>query len=171
MSPLPSVPDVFARVKGHLVRRMRRTAVLWAVVGGLAILLVAWLLAGADGWSTGTWAPLLLDLALVALVGGAWWGLRRLGRGWLSERRVAGSMEEAAGIGRGTVLGVLEIDRELPPGVSGSLARVAEQGVARGLRLPDETLAGRLDGDVSRWKGRGCGRSSFWPPSSCSCWC
>lgn len=155
MSPLPSVSEVFVRVRTHLVRRTRHTAMLWAVVGGLAVLLTAWLLAGAEGWATGTWGPLLLDLALLLMAGGAWWGVRRLRRHWLSERRVAGSMEEAAGMGQGTVLGALEIGRDLPPGVSGSLARVAEQGVARGLGLPEDELAGRLAGDVSRWSRRG----------------
>ncbi|HZD05761.1 MAG TPA: hypothetical protein VE173_12615, partial [Longimicrobiales bacterium] len=149
------VADVFEGVRRHLLGRWLRAALIWGAVVGLLVLLTAWLLAGADGWSRGTPGPLLLDAGLLLLAGAGVWGLRHLGRRWLWERRVAGSMEKAAGLGGGTVAGTLEMGRAVPPGVSESLAALAERGVARRLDLPRDRLSGPLGADARRWSRRG----------------
>lgn len=147
--PLPAA-EVFGRVRRGLVARVRRVALLWAGVGSLLVLLAAWVLAGSDGWPTGTVVPLVLDACFLLALGGIAWGTRHRIRHSLTERRVAGSMEWAAGLGRGTLVGALELGRSAPPGVSSSLVATAMDRVARGLDLPDDRLQGRVGTAVGR---------------------
>lgn len=135
MSPLGAsgVPALVGRVARRLGRALLLAAGLWAAVALASILLLAWLLAGPEGWRQGSWGPLLVDVVLLTLAGVGAYLFVRIRRVWLAEARVARCVEDAAGLRAGTVLGSLELSRGLPPGVSGGLARFAEQ-----------TLAGRL---------------------------
>lgn len=157
MTPAPRLADVHAAVRDLLARRARGAAAAWAGVAVVAILILAWLLAGNDGWIDGTATPLALDLLLVALLGSGAWAFRRHLARWLHESRVTRSMEEAAGLPRGLVLGSLEISRDLPPGVSPALAARAEGFVIQDLALPTEALAGRLHDQSSAWARRARG--------------
>lgn len=150
-----SVAGAVARVSAYLVRRVRLAALFWAGAALSGVLVLAWLLAGPDGWAQGTPAPLLLDLLALALAGAAVaaaWGAPRR---WLVEKRVARAMEEASGLEAGTVEGALQLSRALPPGVSASLAAHGAGRVARRLDGPDRRLAGSLDAATSRWLRRG----------------
>jgi hypothetical protein len=148
---------VFQRVRSGLVVRLRRVALLWAGAGCLVTLLAAWIFAGKDGWPTGTWVPLVLDACLIlALVGIGWEANHRI-RSRFTERKIAGAMEGAAGLGSGTLVGALELERFSPPGVSASLVATAMDRVARGLDLPEDHLQGRMGISV-----RGATRRAAW---------
>ena len=157
MSSSSPVSEVFQRIRGGLESRLKRVALVWATVGALSVLLLAWILAGPDGWPAGTATPLLLDALLLVLLGGIWWSSKRRIRSFLTERRIAGSMEKATGLADGILVGVLEFGRGLPEGVSGSLAAVATDSVARRLDLPDD----RLGGSAAEAVGRS-GRVALW---------
>ena len=150
-----SVAAAVARVRGHLARRVRLAAVLWAAAAVAGVLVLAWLVAGPEGWAQGTPAPLLLDalaLGLAAAAAAAAWAAPRR---WLGESRVARAMEEASGLDAGSVEGALQLSRSLPPGVSASLAAYGEGRVARRLDGPDARLAGGLGVAAGRWVRRG----------------
>jgi hypothetical protein len=74
---------------------------------------------------------------------------------WLREARLAAAMEEAAGLAPGSVLGSLELSRSVPPGVSLSLVRQAQRGVAQRLGDKPSRLAGTLGSQTSAWLRRG----------------
>lgn len=146
-----------------VVRRVRRTALrraagalaLWLAVLAAAVLTGAWLLAGPGGWSVGSALPLALDAGLLAgaVAAAAWahvWTRRRL-----DERHLAGAMDRAAGLARGSVLGALEVGRETPPGVSAGLSRRAAAGVLGALPGPDRLVEATAGGAARRWARRG----------------
>jgi len=145
-----------AGVGRHLRRGAARAAVLWVGSGVALLLLAAWLAVGSEGWRQGSNTPVLLDgLMLLWTVVGVL-GFRAGARRWFAEVPLARSIERAAGMSSGTVRGSLELMRELPEGVSGSLV---EWGVARtagGLAgRPAEDLAGDLGRTVALWTRRG----------------
>ncbi|MEZ4414260.1 MAG: hypothetical protein R3E10_00745 [Gemmatimonadota bacterium] len=131
-------------VRRHLRGRLRLAAGVWGGSVLAALLLAAWLAVGS-GWRVGSLWPLVLDglLLLAALMGVL--ALRRLGGGLLEEARVAAAVEDSAALRRGTVLGSLELERAVPPGTSGVLARQATLEAARGLVGHS---AGALSGEV-----------------------
>jgi len=139
--------------------RTRRSALLAAglwlgvlVTGGLA---VAWLLASPEGWRGGSPIPLLVDLGLLLLAAGGFVVLWRRLVDYLDDSRIAREMDTAGGLGRGTVLGALELSRESPRGVSHSLSRRAEERVLAALPTEPESLAGSLGEAVRTWSRRG----------------
>lgn len=144
MSPLPSISTIHHAVHGFLERTLVRTTILWGVSSVLAVLLVAWLFAGGDGWQSRTALPLVLDVLLVGGLGALFVLLRRRGRQLLREQRVSAEMEGATGLASGVVQGALELSRGMPDGVSRALAgRMQQRTVAR-LDLPVEVLAGKM---------------------------
>lgn len=148
------VGDVVLRVRRGLARRAWGAAAMAAAAALGLVLLVAWALAGDAGWRQGTAWPLTLDLALLlGLAAGGWWIHRRL-RSWLGEASLASSMEHAAGLPSGAVLGSLELARELPAGVSSSLASRGETNVMSRLAAAEERLEGRLGGEIGQWARR-----------------
>ena len=151
----PSVPATVAGVQAHLRRRALLAAGLWGAAGIGAVLALAWALAGPEGWRQGSWAPLLLDLALAGIAVGLStllaWGVRH----WLDDMRVARALEASAGLERGTVEGALQLARAVPAGVSGSLAALAERSVAGRLTLAPARLAGPLEAQAGWWLRRG----------------
>lgn len=148
------VGDVVLRVRRGLARRAWGAAAMVAVLAMGMVLLVAWALAGDGGWRQGTAWPLALDLALLlGLAAGAWWTRRRLGSR-LGEASLASSMEDAAGLPSGAVLGSLELARDLPGGVSRSLASRGEMNVMTRLAAAEERLEGRLGGEIGQWTRR-----------------
>ncbi|MDE2772419.1 MAG: hypothetical protein OXI46_01760 [Gemmatimonadota bacterium] len=155
LGPERSVPEVVACVRAHLLRRAVMAAGLWSIAALGVVLAVAWLAAGPEGWSQGSPGPLLLDLGLAVLALVLAVRLGRGDRGWLAEHRVARAMEDSAGLARGTVRGALQLTREVPAGVSRSLAELAQRTVAVRLSLPPEQLAGPLDTGARGWVRRG----------------
>ncbi len=152
MTPLAEprgVPAAVQGVRAHLRRRAALAAALGGGVGIGGVLALAWVLAGSGGWAQGTPAPLLLDVALVAILSAlaGWVGGDRHR---LADARVARSMEASAGLAEGTVEGALQLARAVPAGVSGSLAALAERGVAARLDQPPARLAGALGADAHR---------------------
>jgi hypothetical protein len=109
------------------LRARAGTAMGGALVGVAgAVLVLAWLLAGPEGWRPGTPVPLLLlVLAVAALAALAGWVFVRLRR-WSSEPRLAQEMERSARLPEGSVRAQVELSRSVPPGVSPSLARAGE---------------------------------------------
>jgi hypothetical protein len=145
------VSAVVDRVARRLHRSVLLAAALWTGVALASILLTAWLWAGPEGWSQGSWGPLLLDVFLLAaLVAGASL-LLRIRRRWLAEARIARCVEDAAGLHPGTVVGSLELARSLPVGVSAGLARHAEQSLLRRLDHPEDHLAGPMRRPIAGW--------------------
>jgi hypothetical protein len=155
VSPAPRLPDVVGRLRRYLARRAWLAALPWAGAALLAVLLLAWLLVGPGEWPQGTPAPLLLDVALLVGLGLGAWAVRKGLERRLSDPGLTGSMEEAAGLPAGSILGPLELSRRVPPGVSESLAERAEHRVLRAVDLPDERLAGRLGSSTRTWRTRG----------------
>ncbi len=147
--------EVVAELRRTALRRGLGAAVVWVGVGASAVLLGAWLLAGPGGWEPGTRSPILLDLALFLTVVGAALFFYRWRRVRLEERSLARSVERASGLGPGAVLGVLEISRTPPPGVSRGLARRAEEGVLASLPDRDRLLEATPAGPALRWIRRG----------------
>ena len=150
-----SVTDAVAAVRLHLRKRAALAGVLWGVAGVGAVLVLAWWLAGPDGWRQGSAVPLMLDLSLVFLASCVGlvlgWGSRR----WLAELPVVRAMERSAGLDTGKVEGVLQLSRAVPAGVSTSLAALAERGVVGRLDLPEARLSGALGAQAGRWVRRG----------------
>lgn len=145
MSPAPgSVTEAHERVRHHLLRRAYTAGVAWALAGALAVMVLAWVVAGADGWSPGSAGPLLLDAVALALLVGLAVAVRRAARHWLGARPVAASMEGAAGLPSGAVLGSLELAQGLPAGVSPGLSARAQRSVAERLTAEPSRLAGHL---------------------------
>ena len=149
------VTAAVARVRVHLRRRAALAAMLWGAAGAGTVLALAWWLAGPDGWRQGSAVPLALDLTLVGLASCLGLLLERGGRRWLAEARVARAMEGSVGLEDGAVEGALQLAREVPAGVSISLAALAERGVAGRLDLPDARLAGHLGAQAGLWVRQG----------------
>ena len=150
-----SVPAAVERVREYLRRRVVIAAVLWGTAGLWAALALAWLLAGPGGWQQGSATPLLLDLGILALAGGLALFVVRGTRRWLQDVPLARIMESSAGLDDGSVEGTLQLARELPPGVSASLAALAQRSVAERLELPDARLSGAFGVRASGWVKRG----------------
>ncbi len=134
-------------VRRGVHRDVRIAAVAAAATVIPLVLAMAWLLAGRADWATPGAGPLVLEiagiLALVLVGAGAW---RRWGRG-TREQDVAATAERTLGLAAGSVMGALELGRDVPPGTSSALARLAEQGVARSF---EGRTAREVSGDVGR---------------------
>ncbi|MFW6200493.1 MAG: hypothetical protein ACOC8K_07970, partial [Gemmatimonadota bacterium] len=148
-----------ARLVAGIRARTRRSALLaaglWAGVLLAAGLAAAWLLVTPEGWRGGSPIPLALDLAVLLVAAGGFVALWRLLLKWLDDSRIAREMDAAGGLGRGTVLGALELSREPPAGVSVSLSRRAEERVLAALPSEPESLSGSLGDAVRTWSRRG----------------
>lgn len=142
-------------VRRRLTGRTLAAAAVWAGTAAGCGLVLAWVLAGPEGWRQGSGLPLLLDGAIVASAAALLLGARAKARRWFGDRPVASAMERAAGVPAGLVLGALELVRAVPPGVSGALAARAEQEVSRALEASGADLGGELAGQVARWVRRG----------------
>lgn len=133
------------RVRRHLVRRLALAGVLWAGVLLGVVFLVAWLAAGGEGWTQGTWVPLALHLAAAGGAVGGGVAAFRWARRRLSLESLAGGAGQAVGLPRGTVLVGVELAGSAPPGASPALAREAADRVGRELaRYEPAVLAGSL---------------------------
>ena len=130
-----------------------------ALVG--AVLILAWLLAGADGWTPGTPMPLLLvGAGVVAPLAMAWFALRRLSQ-WTEEAGLSGEVERSARLPDGAVRAQAELMRALPPGVSEALARGGERSLLERLSGGVETLAGEPGRIVHRWSRAAAGAAGI----------
>jgi hypothetical protein len=136
-------------------RRLRRDALLAAallaaaaVPGGLVL---AWLGGLIRPWSQPGTGPLLLDVAVLAAAAFiVIYGLRRWVRS-LDEAAVAAEAERTTGMPAGTIRGVLELGRQVPPGTSPGLAARAERELASRLEgTPAAGLVGELGTRVRR---------------------
>ena len=147
-----------ASVREHLRRRLALGAATWLAFVALILVVSAWLVVGPEGWRQGSDVPAALDLMALLAALAAFLGVGALSRRWLTEERVAGAMEEAAGVRSGVLRGSLELIRETPRGVSRSLAQRAVVGVLRDLEGRDqEDLSGALGTVVTVWTRRGLG--------------
>lgn len=142
-------------VRLHLRRHTMLAAALWGAAGVGAVLALAWWLAGPDGWRQGSAVPLALDLSLVFLASCLGVVLGRGSRSWLAEAPVTRAMECSAGLDTGVVEGALQLARAVPAGVSGRLAALAEERVARRLDLSESRLSGALGAQTRLWVRRG----------------
>ncbi len=145
-----SLTGVVLAIRSHLRRRAGTSLALGGVSVCGGILVLAWLLAGSDGWTQGTVIPLLLlivgGLTLVALLGAV---LGRL-RIWTSEANLADQIERTVRLPEGSVRAQVELARSVPRGVSSSLARAGEQALLGRLGLRMERLAGNPGRDLLR---------------------
>ena len=148
------VSGIVTRVRRGMDGRVTVVAALWGIVLVGLVLVLAWLVAGPEGWAQGTWGPLFLDVLLLAVLGAGAASMVWLRRRWLVDSTIAKSLDEAAGLRPGTVLSSLEISRELPRGVSPGLAAFAEKSVVAKLDLPEERLSGSLRAEVGPWSRR-----------------
>ncbi|MEX0979800.1 MAG: hypothetical protein WDZ89_01825 [Gemmatimonadota bacterium] len=143
-----------AEVRRYIGRRALLATVLWMGAAAGSLLILAWLLAGPDGWSQGSRIPLLLDVGVVAIVAAAVGFLFRTRRRWLREGTVGASMESAAGLAAGSVVGTLELARAVPAGASVSLARAGERAVVRRLEErggSPRALSGAMGARSDHW--------------------
>lgn len=156
MSPAPRrLEGLVESVRRHLARGALFAATLWVVAAAAGVLILAWMLAGPDGWRQGSDVPLLLDLAWVAVAAATVVLLRRGAVRWFSEAPLSRAIERAAGVKPGLVRGSLELSRRLPQGVSPRLvARAAEHTLAE-LGRPIAELSGELGAGVRAWTRRG----------------
>lgn len=157
MSPVLSVSEIVARVRSHLRRRLGQATGAMAAGAVLLVLAIAWLLAGANGWSTGTPVPLVLDLVAIGLAVGAFIVLRRHFAAGLDDGPLSRTMENAAGLRHGAVLGSMELESVLPPGTSEPLAREAMREASQSLGTDAEPLAGAFGDAVELWRKRALG--------------
>jgi len=157
MTPTISVSEIVARVRAHLKRRLGWVTVAWATSTVLCVLVLAWLLAGADGWGAGSLVPLLLDLGVIALAVATVVVFRGRVTAALADAPLARTMEGSAGLPHGAVLGAMELERATPPGTSERLAREATREAAQGLELEDTRLAGAWGEILDIWRKRALG--------------
>lgn len=145
-------------VRDHLRRRASLAAGLWLAGGVGSLLVLAWMVAGTDGWRQGSNVPLVLDTLIVLWVGIGVWRFRNRVSRWLGEVPLSMAMEHAAGLRPGILRGTLELSREIPHGVSDALASHAVRGTVADLDgRSEEELAGTLGVQVSSWTRRGLG--------------
>ncbi|HSG49836.1 MAG TPA: hypothetical protein VLA43_18580 [Longimicrobiales bacterium] len=143
MTPVPvSASQIHAGVRSHLAGQARRIALAWGSAALAAMLILAWLLSGPDGWASGSPVPLLVDLAAVSC--GAWAVLRyrRWRRAILAERAVSATMERAVGVPDGLLQGAMELHRRVPGGVSVTLAARSQVQVVQRFTGSPRVLAG-----------------------------
>ena len=160
-----SLLGIVSTVRRRLERRAMLAAALWMGVATGALLLVAWVLAGPEGWRQGSDGPAALDTVLLLCLGAAAWLLRRGLAKWFAEPPLTESIEGAVGVRSGRVRGSLELARALPEGVSSTLADLAVRRTIGHLGRPPDELAGELGERVDLWTRRGMGWGAAWP------WC
>jgi hypothetical protein len=143
-------------VRDHLWKRTAVAVALWVAAGVALVLSMAWLAVGAEGWRPGSNVPAVFDGLIVAWVVAGIAVLRAGARRWFGEVPLAGAIERAVGLGAGIVRGSLELARQVPAGVSDSLATHAVARTASGLSgRAAEDLAGDLGRRVAAWTRRG----------------
>ncbi len=158
MSPAPRrLHGVVDGVRRHLTRRALLAALLWAMAAAAWVLIVAWLVAGPDGWSQGSAGPLVLDLLLLVAVIATLATARRHAARWFAEAPLSRAIERATGVRSGVVRGSLELSRATPPGVSEVLVARAAERTLEELNRPPGELAGDLGTSVRTWMRRGSG--------------
>jgi hypothetical protein len=126
-------------------------------VGVGALLLFAWIFAGATGWKQGTLVPLALDGVTILALGWVLLAGSRLLRRRLQERALADEVERTVGLEPGVVLGSLELSRLVPPGVSPALVQAGERRVLRAIPEAPRDIAGETDPLATTWLRRGTG--------------
>jgi hypothetical protein len=147
-----------AAVRGYLRRRAALGSSLWVAGGIGALLLVAWIFAGSDGWPQGSDVPLLVDVLIALWIVGALALHGRSMRRWFHEVPLSHSIEGAVGLRRGIVRGTLELGRAVPAGVSSTLATRAVLRTVMDLEGRNQAeLAGELGSRVALWTRRGLG--------------
>ena len=145
-----SAGEALRRAVRRAVVRTRGLAVAGVILAVLAAvpatLLLAW---AAGGW---TWrsGPIVLLGAGTAIAVALAAGLTRRWVKSVTDHALARSAERAQGLPDGTLRGVLELGRDLPPGVSAALFRRTEVEVAAGLTASPRGLAGELGRRVRR---------------------
>jgi len=145
-----------AEVRDHLRRRAIVAVAPWVATGIVWVLILAWIAAGSEGWRQGSNVPALFDALILLWIALGVGVLVRGARRWFDEVPLAHAIERAAGLNPGTVRGSLELSRQLPAGVSGSLAASAVSRTARDLDgRAEEELAGDLGRTVALWTRRG----------------
>ncbi|MEX0935273.1 MAG: hypothetical protein WD013_00115 [Gemmatimonadota bacterium] len=147
---LASVSAVLMQLRGHLRRRAGTVLGLGAVFIVGVVLLLAWVLAGAQGWEAGTPVPLILvGLGLGALAAFCVWVVVRVFR-WSREERLAAEIERSVKLPQGSVRAQVELGRSLPEGVSASLAQAGERAMLQRMGSGPEGLAGRPGEQLGR---------------------
>ena len=151
-SPPPprSLTGVIQAIRRYL-RRIAGTALGFSsvTVAG-AILVLAWLLVGSDGWRPGTVVPLFLLIVGGVMVGTLLgWVLLHL-RSCTSEASLAGQIESVAKLPEGLVRAQVELARSVPQGVSSSLARAGEGALLLRLGGGVDRLAGNPGRELVR---------------------
>lgn len=145
-------------VRGHLWRRAAFGAALWVVGGVSLLLLMAWLVAGSDGWRQGSDVPAVVDALIVLWVVLGVVLFRRGATRWFGEAPLADSIERAAGLRSGVLRGTLELSRDVPRGVSPTLATRAVLRTVIDLEGRQKAdLSGELGARVTLWTRRGMG--------------
>jgi hypothetical protein len=145
-----SLLGLVRRVRGHLRRRAGTAIGAGAAFALGAVLILAWLLAGSEGWTPGTAAPLgLLILGSAAFLAFAVWTSARLRR-WTDEERMAEEIERSFRLPEGSVRAQVELCRTVPPGVSGMLAKAGEAALLKRLPERSDRLSGAPGREVTR---------------------
>jgi hypothetical protein len=138
------------------VRRDNRVAITAAALLVVpALLAIAWILAGGPLWVAPSPIPLILEVTGIAAIA---FVLLLVGRAWrrgTDEKDLAATAEHRAGLPPGSVLGALELGRNVPSGTSPSLARRAGAEITRHF---EGVSASDVSGDVGRTARR---RRSF----------
>jgi hypothetical protein len=144
-----------------LLETIRRRLRVWAggTLGLTAVavfgfvLVLAFLLAGGDGWTPGTAVPLSLLIGGGLIVAGiASITLLRLAR-WTRDSTIASQAERAAALPSGSVRAQVELLREVPEGVSPVLASAGEGALLDRLEGSSSDLAGESGQRFRRWFG------------------
>lgn len=161
MSPRPRLVALVEEARSTLLRRGVEAGLWWGGTALAVVLILAWSLAGGQGWRQGSDVPLILDLAVVAGVAAA--GVffsRRLRTRW-APAAVARSLEEGAQLPPGRVVGALEVATAPPVGTSSSLADLAAHRVLSEIQGAGDGGAqgsvplGPLGESVARWSRLG----------------
>lgn len=149
-TPPETVAASSREVESWLRRQAAWSMVLWWITAALALVCCAWLLVGSSGWSSRSAAPVLLLAGFSMGVG--WASLRgfQWTRRYLQLATVLRSMEDGAGLPRGALQGALELESNVPPGVSPALARAASRRVLPHLNTAPLQRAGTLAREAKR---------------------
>ncbi len=146
-----SIVRLFRDVRRQLIIRLR-LAVFFSVLCCVAmILLGAWVLSGSLGWRQGVYLPLLIDLTMLLLVLAAIltysWFCNQISQ----ESVMLDSMEKETGLPSGLLLGSLQLERTIPPGVSQVLARRASEKTLFTLNHSSDNLSGEKGVQLGLW--------------------
>ena len=152
MKPHRGIVELFEEIRRTMVRKMGLALVFSTISCVIVGLILAWIWVGSDGWRQGVQLPLVIDVSIILLVLGAILIYRNLSVSVSEESAIVDSMEKGIDLPPGLLLGSLQLERNIPKGVSLILAGHASETTLKILRDSKANLYGSRGTKIDQWK-------------------